>query len=147
MSKDALKFLQSYVRELVDVGGENLPKSISIKLGQKLGQLYKSKGITSYEKGLMGMYKVMNGKPTVTQIDDNNYEVTVKYKNNFCPVGGTLNCEIAELFQNSICIPYTQGFLTSLNPLFKYGGKVQKCIINDNNKFCQYTLHLEEKEK
>ena len=132
---------------MCEVGGPNLPKSISIKLGQKLGLLYKSNGVTTYEKGLKEMYKVMNGTPKVIKIDDNTYNVSVKYRKNFCPVGGTLNRKIAELFQDSICIPYTQGFLTSLNPQFKYIGVIKKCILQDNNKLCQYTLHLEEKEK
>ena len=95
----------------------------------------------------MEMYKVMNGKSKIFQVDDKTYEVTVKYPKNFCPVGGTLNRKVAELFQESICKPYTQGFLTSFNPEFKYIGDIHKCIIDDNNKFCQYTLHLEEKEK
>jgi len=116
-------------------------------LGGKLGQLYKSRGITSIEKGLKEMYKVMNGKAKIFKVDDRTYDVTVRYSKNFCPVGGAFNHDVAKEFQESICIPYTQGFLTSFNPELKYKGEVHQCIINDNNKFCHYTVHIEEKEK
>ena len=89
----------------------------------------------------------MRGKPKIFQVDDRTYEVTVRYPKNFCPVGGSKNPKIAALFQDSVCIPYTQGLLTSINPEFKYTGTIQKCILEDNNKFCHYTLHIEEKEK
>ena len=89
----------------------------------------------------------MKGSPKILKINDKTYEITVKYNEHFCPVGGTQNREIAKLFQESVCIPYTQGFLTSLDPMFKYIGKINKCILQDGNRYCHYTLSLEEKEK
>jgi len=29
IAKDALKFFQAYIREMIDIGGTNLPKAIS----------------------------------------------------------------------------------------------------------------------
>ena len=40
MTKDALKFFQAFINEMIDVGGANLPKSISMKLGTQIS--YKS---------------------------------------------------------------------------------------------------------
>ena len=43
--KSSLKFFHAYIREMVKVGGPNFPKTISTKLGIKLGKLYKKRGI------------------------------------------------------------------------------------------------------
>ena len=45
-NRDALKFFQSYIKEMIDVGGANLPKSISASLGAKLGKILQKKGVT-----------------------------------------------------------------------------------------------------
>ena len=34
-NKDVLKFFQAYIKEMIDVGGNNLPKAISVKSGSK----------------------------------------------------------------------------------------------------------------
>ena len=44
-NKDALKFFQAFINEMIDVGGVNLPKSISVSLGAKLGKILKGRGI------------------------------------------------------------------------------------------------------
>jgi len=91
MSIGALKFFQAYLNEMIEVGGENLPRTISTKLGSKLAKIYKSRGINDIEMALEQMYKVMNGSPKIKKVDDNNFEVTLKYPKRFCPIGGKYN--------------------------------------------------------
>ncbi|GAI90164.1 unnamed protein product [marine sediment metagenome] len=50
MEKDALKFFHAYVNEMIEIGGENLPRAVSTKLGAKLAALYKEKSITDLRK-------------------------------------------------------------------------------------------------
>ena len=147
MTKAAVKFLQTYVKEMIDVGGENLPKAISVQLGANLGKMYQKKDILSFEKGLKKMYKVLKGKPRILKIDDNTFDITIKYKGNFCPIGGSWNSKIAKLFQDSVCIPYTQGFLTSYNASKTYKTEIKKCILFNGNSFCKWMLHLEKKQQ
>ena len=147
MTTDALKFFQAFLTEMIDVGGENLPRTISTKLGAKLGLLYKSKGILDIEKGLKQMYKVLKGSPQIKKINDNRYEVILKYRKNFCPMGGKFNPGKAELIQQSLCYPFTKSFLNKLSPNFNYNAKINDCILSSNKGNCCYTLLLEEKDK
>ena len=78
MSLDAIKFLQAYIKEMISVGGENLPKTISTTLGAKLGKLYKSKGIKGVEDGLKQCYKVLGSKANIVKISDKKYKVSIK---------------------------------------------------------------------
>ena len=145
MTKAAVKFLQAYIKEMMDLGGQNLPKAISSELGAKLGQMYQKKDILNFEKGLKKMYKVLNGKPKILKIDDKTYDITINYKRNFCPIGGHHNPQFAKQFQDSVCTPYTIGFLNSYDASKKYKGEIEKCIISSGNCYCKYILHMEEK--
>ncbi|MFX1393191.1 MAG: hypothetical protein ACFFAH_06395 [Promethearchaeota archaeon] len=147
MTIDALKFFQAYLIEMIDVGGENLPRTISTKLGAKLGKIYKNKGILDLETGLKQIYKVLKGSPQIKKIDDNKYEVKLKYRKNFCPMGGKFNPEKAELIQQSLCYPFTKSFLNELNPNFNYQAEIISCILNSHKGFCLYKLNLEGKDK
>lgn len=147
MSLDAMKFLQAYIKEMISVGGENLPKTISSTLGAKLGKIYKSRGLKDIENGLKQCYKVLGAKTEIIKISDNIYEVTLKYSRKFCPVGGTYSPDMAELVQKSICSPYTVGLLNELDPRFRYKGDIHECILKDKTDLCRYTLYLEKKEK
>ncbi len=147
MALDAMKFLQAYIKEMIKVGGENLPKTISSTLGAKLGKLYKSKGISDIVNGLNECYRVLQGKPKITKINDREYEIDVTFRKKFCPVGGSYNPNLAELMQNSICIPYTVGLLNILDPQFKYRADLHECILKSKKNSCRYTLYLEEKDK
>ena len=142
MSKhtDALKFFQNYLFEMIDIGGPNLPKSISTSLGAKLGKLLRARGIIGLENSLKKIYAVLNAKTQINSIDDNTLDITLKYSNKFCPIGGKLNPDKAELIQNSICIPYTAAILNTLNPEFKYESEILECILNSNNRHCRYKL-------
>jgi hypothetical protein len=146
MTKDALKFFQNYVLEMIDIGGANLPKSISSSLGAKLGKIYKKRGITGIEQCLTHSYKVLNASSNIQKIDEKTLRIKLKYKKKFCPIGGKYNPEKAEAVHQSVCIPYTLGLLTEINPNFKYVGEIIECNLKSNRGICEYTLKLEEKE-
>jgi len=147
MSKNSLKFFQSYILEMADIGGENLPKTVSTKLGTKLGKIYKDRNPdASLEKNLKKIYTILGAKPKIMRLDDNTLEVTVKHRKKFCPIGGDFNVKRAEFVNNNICIPYTLGFLHQLEPKIKFEAKIQSCIVKNNTKICQYLLKMEPKE-
>ena len=146
-NKDALKFFQVYIKEMVDIGGENLPKSISSKLGSKLGKMYKDRGYAlDIGTALKQIYIALNGKPVIKQLDENRYEVIVKYPKKFCPVGGSYNPSRAPIFQENICIPYTRGFLNILFPKLNFGEDFISCIPLDNQRTCHYILKVGKKK-
>ena len=143
-NRDALKFFQAFINEMIDVGGENLPKSISVSLGAKLGNILKERGTSNLEENLQKIYSVLNAKTKIKSIDNNTREITLKYRSNFCPLGGKHNPERADLIQKSICIPYTKAMLNSLDPDTKYKIESMDCILKSNNKNCQYILRVKE---
>jgi hypothetical protein len=144
--KDALKFFQAYITEMIEVGGENLPKTISARLGAKLARIYKKMGINEIEDGLSQSYKVMNARSKFYQVDENTIEVRIKHKKKFCPIGGKYKPEGADLIQDSICKPYTLGFLNELNPDFKFNGFIKRCIAKDRGKICRYVVKKEPRK-
>ena len=146
--KDALKFFHAYVKEMIDVGGNNLPKAIASKSGTKLGKLYKEKGVPSnIEDSLTQIYTALNAKPTITKLNDKTYEVIIKYPKRFCPIGGSNNASRAPLFQENICIPYTRGFLTELFPDYKFEADILNCIPLNNHRTCHYILKIENRTR
>jgi hypothetical protein len=144
-NRDALKFFQAYIKEMIDVGGINLPKSISASLGAKLGKILQKKGVTGLEYSLKRIYNVLNAKTSIKTIDDNRLEISLRYSKRFCPIGGKHNPDKSELIQNTICIPYTVAILNSLHPKFKYAAEIKECILNTNSKHCRYILTKESK--
>ncbi len=145
-NKDALKFFQTYIKEMVDIGGNNLPKAISTKIGSKLGKMYKDRGLTlEIETALKQVYTALNGKPVIKQLDENNYEVIVKFPKRFCPIGGSYNPSRASIFQESVCIPYMRGFLNEIFPQFIFGEDILNCIPLKNQKSCHYILKIKNK--
>ena len=146
-NKDALKFFQVYIKEMIDIGGENLPKAISTKLGAKLGKFYKDRGLTlDIEDALKQIYFALNGKPLIKQLNENRYEVIVKYPKKFCPIGGAYYPSRPPIFQENICIPYTRGFLNELFPQLVFGEEFISCIPQNNQRFCHYILKIERKK-
>ncbi len=145
-NRDALKFFQNFIREMIDIGGPNLPKSISASLGAKLGKLLKERGVSGIENSLKKIYNVLNAKTKIKSIGDNILEITLKYSKRFCPIGGKVNPERAEVIQSTICIPYTLAILNSLDSDLKYNVEIQDCILKSNNRICQYRLTIEEKK-
>jgi len=147
MTKHALKFFQAYIQEMIEIGGPNLPKSISSRLGARLAKLYKTRGISGIENGLRVSYQVLKTKPRITKLNENTLHVTMKYSKKFCPIGGKFkdNPEYAEIVQDSICFPYTYGFLNEMDPNYKYQGTIKECILKSDNNICEYLLKFEEK--
>ncbi|MFX1327499.1 MAG: hypothetical protein ACFE91_05070 [Promethearchaeota archaeon] len=144
-NRDALKFFQNFIYQMIDIGGENLPKSISTSLGAKLGKILKSRGITELQSGLKKIYNVLNAKTTIKHLDDNNLEVSLKYSKRFCPIGGKHNSERAKLIQKTICIPYTTAIMVSLDPDYNYSLEISNCILESNGRQCKYKLRLDKK--
>jgi hypothetical protein len=143
MSRDSLKFFQSYIRELADIGGDNLPRTVSTKLGIKLGKLFKDRDPSSnLSVNLRKIYRALNAKPKIEKLDDNTYDVQVKHQKRFCPIGGNYKPGNANFVHHSICIPYTLGFLHELEPDLKFEADIKNCIISTHTKTCHYTLHV-----
>jgi hypothetical protein len=145
-NKDALKFFQAYINEMIDVGGPNLPKSISVSLGAKLGKLLRERGVIGVENSLRKIYKVLKAKTKIVANDDNTLEIYLRYSKRFCPIGGKINPERANIIQNTICVPYTSSILNSLYPELKFFPEIKECILNSNNKTCHYKLRMEKKK-
>ena len=133
---------------MIDIGGENLPKAISSKLGAKLGKMYRDQGFTlEIGTALKQIYTALNGRPVIKQLNENRYEVIVKFSKKFCPIGGSSSPSRAPIFQNNICIPYTRGFLNELFPQFIFGEDILNCIPLNNQKICHYILKIKNKKK
>ena len=148
MSKyhDALKFFQNFIYQMIDIGGENLPKSIATSLGAKLGKLLRDRGFSDVDSSLKQIYTVLNAKTKIKTLDDKTLDITLKYPKKFCPIGGKFNPDKAELIQKTICIPYTAAILSSFHSGYKYDYEIVECILNSNNKHCRYKLIKEPKD-
>ncbi|MFX1314586.1 MAG: hypothetical protein ACFE9T_01890 [Promethearchaeota archaeon] len=144
--KDALKFFQAYIKEMIDVGGPNLPKAIASKSGAKLGKLYKERGwAINIESALKQAYIALKAKPKITKINDNSYDIILKYSRKFCPIGGSYNPSNVSLFQDNICNPFTKGFLNEMFPKMNFNSEIKSCILSSNHRVCHYILHVEGK--
>ncbi len=132
---------------MVDIGGVNLPRSISTKMGAKLARLYKDRGVPSnIIPALKQMYTVLNTDPTIESLDDLSYRIYVKHPKKFCPIGGKHHPDNVELFQDNVCLPFTLGFLTEVNSEYKYKMDMEECIVGNNGKVCQYCLSMTKKD-
>ncbi|UCD02170.1 MAG: hypothetical protein JSV23_03910 [Promethearchaeota archaeon] len=142
-----MKFFQAYIKEMIDIGGNNLPKAISTKSGSKLGKLYKKRGLTlDIGTALKQVYSVLKAKPSVKKLNEDTYEVIVRYSKKFCPIGGAYNPSRATIFQKNICIPYTRGFLNELFPQFIFESDILNCIPLNNQRTCHYILNIKSKK-
>ena len=144
-TRDALKFFQAYISELVEIGGENLPKSISSGLGAKLATVYKEKGIFNIQSALRRSYEVLNASPEIKEVNKNEFEIKINYNESFCPIGGEPNSSKGDLIRKSICIPYTIGFLNETNSKYFYEIDVKNCIVSSGGNVCSYALHRKRK--
>jgi len=147
-NKDVLKFFQAYIKEMIDIGGNNLPKAISVKSGSKLGKIYKEReSLSNIEAIIKQFYTAFKGKPTIKKNDDNTYDVNVKFSKKFCPIGGTHNPSRGSVFQESICIPYMKGLLSEIFPQLTIELDFLNCIPLDNQRACHYILRVKEIKK
>lgn len=144
-NKEALKFFQAYIKEMIDIGGVNLPKSISSSLGANLGKILKTRNPMSLENSLKKIYNVLNAKTKINTIDDNTLEISLRYKKAFCPIGGKYNPDRVDITQKAICIPYTVAILNNSHPDFKYNVEIIDCILQTGNRICRYRLNKEPK--
>jgi hypothetical protein len=148
MVKDALKFFHAYINEMIDVGGENLPRAVSTKLGSKLAELIKARGYKDLGSALNQIYKVLGAKTSIKKIDENTYDIVLKYSKRFCPIGGKRNPKQAKVIQNNLCIPYTRSFLTTLLPNYIFEARIKECILDENsNRHCRYVLETKSKSE
>ncbi|KKK42164.1 hypothetical protein LCGC14_0620750 [marine sediment metagenome] len=144
--KDALKFFHAYIHEMIDVGGPNLPKSISASLGAKLGKILKNHEVTGVKNSLKMISDGLKAKTKIKSLDDEEFEVLLSYKSNFCPLGGEFNPDRSKIIQTTICVPYITAILNTLHSDLKFTAKILDCILNSNEKICRYKLTTEEKK-
>ncbi|MGQ4875652.1 MAG: hypothetical protein ACP6IY_16415 [Promethearchaeia archaeon] len=145
-SDDTLKFFINWIQEMIELGGPNLPKTISSQLGAKLAKVYKERGILDIEQALKKSYEAIKGHSEIRRIDESTIEVKNAYLRDFCPIGGQINPEKAKIMQESICIPFTMSFLNGLDPHYRYEGTVHECILKSGGNVCRYTLKIEKKD-
>ena len=153
---DYLKFFQSFVASMVQIGGINLPKSVSTMLGRNLGEVYKKRGVTDPKIALESMFKAMGGEtvdfqpvyednPEVQATDEENadvqpveigFKVTTAYPTEFCSIGGSLKPKRFSMFFEGICNPYASAFLSSFLPGSKISLSCDKCVLKDGDNKC-----------
>ena len=141
MSNEALKFFHNFIKEMIQIGGANLPKTVSSRLGTKLAQVYKEKGIVSITDALKESYEAIKGWTSVDREDD-SIQVSIKFLKKTCPLGGKYDPDKAGLIQDSICVPYMEAFLKEIDPENEYEEEIEQCIVADNKRTCRYILTL-----
>ncbi len=144
--KDALKFFHAYIDEMISLGGENLPRSISTWLGGNLTKVCKSRGITNLEAALMKMYEVLGAEPKIEKVNEHEYYIRVKNSSEFCPIGGESNPSRGLKFIEIICVPYTIGFLKKFDSKYDYQIELKECIVQHGGRTCEYNLIFTPKE-
>jgi hypothetical protein len=148
---DYLKFFQSFIASMVQIGGINLPKSVSTMLGRNLGEVYKKRAVTDPKEALESMFKAMGGvNVTFQPLDDENVEaddaevqameigfkVTTEYPTAFCSIGGSFKPKRFNMFFEGICQPYAAAFLSSFRPRNKITLTCEKCVLKDGDNKC-----------
>lgn len=144
--KDTLKFFHAYIDEMISLGGENLPRSISTRLGGNLAKVYKSRGKTNLESALNKMYEVLGAEPKIEKVNEHEFNIRVKHSSEFCPIGGTSNPSRGSKFIEIICIPYTIAFLKKFEQKYDYQIELKKCILRHAGRICEYNLILTPRE-
>ncbi|GAB4331523.1 MAG: hypothetical protein Kow0069_39110 [Promethearchaeota archaeon] len=150
MTVDIVKFFQAFVRQMVSVGGVNLPRTISTSLGAKLGQTYREKGVTDWKQALTSMIQGMGGSVEFVEEGEGAggaRVVNAKYFSDFCPIGGAPSrnktSERASLVVESICRPYVTGFLKGYFGDEKLAISFPRCIVKDGGNSCQLCLEVD----
>ncbi len=145
--QDALKFSHAYISEMINLGGENLPRSISTRLGCKLAKIYKEREIESLEQTLRDLYKMLGAEVKIEKVSEKKFNIRIKHPYQFCPIGGPFNPSKRENFLEIVCIPYTIGFLKEFNPINGYHIDLKNCILRDGGQLCEYDLILNLKDQ
>ena len=139
MYVDVLKFFQGFIKHMVFIGGENLPKTVSTSMGRKLADFYIKKNVVNWQDALTMMIEGMGGKiEKIEKIENKEeYNVVVKYGDNFCPIGGQIHTKNASMIVDSICIPYTIGFISKFLKNYKIDIEFTGCIPRDSDNRCR----------
>ncbi|MFX0098595.1 MAG: hypothetical protein ACFFCS_03370 [Candidatus Hodarchaeota archaeon] len=137
MEDDTIKFFQSFIAQMIEIGGINLPRSIASKLGRNLGDIYKKKGVTDWTIAIKGMFRAMGGESTEFKKADGDTIVTTDYPGPFCSIGGRPKERRFSMFTESICRPYAKGFLSAFRPDFKLEIESIKCVLKGDDNKCQ----------
>lgn len=140
MMENVVKFFQSYITGLADMGGLNFPKSVSSLMGAKLRKLYAKKGITGVEEALTSMFEGIGGNVLFKHLSDGDYVVTVDYPQQFCPIGGKDNPKRQQVFNEFICRPYSEGFLRGLDKDSAAKIEVEECLLQENAQYCRMKI-------
>ncbi len=137
METDYLKFFQSFIANMVQMGGINLLKSNSTMLGRNLGEIYKKRGITDVHVALKSMFRAMAGKTVDIAGDkDGGFTVETEFETDYCPIGGAVKPKRHEMFFEGICKPYAIGFISA----FKQGARIdlvcKSCVLKTGDSKC-----------
>lgn len=142
---DYLKFFQSFIASMVEIGGINLPRSVSSKLGRNLGEIYKQRGVTDPETALTSMFKAMGGEKVIFERHATGFSITTRYPTDFCPIGGALKPKRHEMFIESICYPYARGFLSAFEPQARIDIQCKDCVLRSGDNCCKMVVDIGER--
>ncbi|HMF30277.1 MAG TPA: hypothetical protein VKK79_02595 [Candidatus Lokiarchaeia archaeon] len=132
---DIIKFFQSYIRQMVKIGGINLPKTISSAMGHDLAIRYLDHGVADWKEGLTGMISGMGGSIEINE-EEGHWTAKILYPTEFCPIGGQPGEQRSEVTAEAICKPYVSGFINAFGPKVAGTIKVNECMVRDCGNCC-----------
>ncbi len=138
---DILKFFQAFVRQMAEVGGVNLPKTISASLGANLGRRYALQGIPAWKDALPRMVEAMGGVLDVVE-QGGEISLKIRYDCGYCPIGGIQSPAHFDSVTEGVCRPYLAGFLRSLKDNPGNLPAIQRCIVRDGGGTCEFRVKL-----
>ena len=145
METDYLKFFQSFIASMVEIGGINLPRSVSSKLGRNLGEIYKKRGVNDVKTAIKSMFKAMGGEDVEFEESETGFTVITRYPSDFCPIGGSLKPKRHDMFVESICYPYARGFLSTFLPNTKIDLACKQCVLATGDNECRMDIEATER--
>ncbi len=122
---------------MVEIGGINLPRIVSTKLGRNLGEIYKCRNIQDESTALKEMFRAMGGTTTDVTSIPRGIEVTTRFPEDFCSIGGGLKPKRHSLIFEGICSPYASGFLSTFRPGKSIKVTCLQCITKDPGSTCK----------
>ncbi len=141
MTTDIIKFFQAFIRQMIKVGGKNLPKTISSSLGGELGKYYLKNNVLDGKTALTGMIEGMGGKLEIIE-QNNAWILKIQYPVEFCPIGGKQDTVRFEDTTQSVCIPYLVGYLQALKMKLTQNPTLNKCIVRDGGCNCEFQVEF-----
>ncbi len=141
VTTDIIKFFQAFIRQMIKVGGGNLPKTISASLGAELGKSYLKKNVRDWQKALTGMIEGMGGKLEIIE-KENKWLLLSRYPSEFCPIGGSHDTARFDDTVSSICVPYLLGYLQALRMKVTQNSILNKCIVRDGSCDCEIQVEF-----